>query len=679
MNAVYDAQIDLGENAVPPDPWHNTIGIELPLEHVVSRNHDNLPLSRLADFLWDWTPYHPRNKRSVLCYFYWTSGGKRASSVREEEIRADRIVRIRQMQHVMTLIIYRRIGAPLSIGTLRQYLYAIGRIARHAEKHSTDIKGVFNNKKLLDGLITSLSSYDCLGLSRLMNLLYALDSSTEIGFEIVKPPKLGLLHQRASQYQAKRKQTAPLPTCIYSQFINALSQELSDIEAHVDGLEKALAQALTEHEQWKRDGPRLRPSIGADLIPQFGLTDFLTRRGRTCTLPGLTAVIKDIQTVCALVIHTFTGMRAEEVLYLPFHCLEIEKGRHGQQHFLVIGATTKLVGSRHRRTRWVTNQEGHRAIRVAQRIASINYAAHGCSPNSSDSAMDDFPLFISNDLFPWGKKSKKASATYRPSSSLSLSAASKYVRQTLCPLITNQDLEELEEIDPYRAWRDEPEFQLGQPWPLATHQLRRSLALYAQRSGLVALSSLRRQLQHITREMSLYYSKGSAFARNFIEDDAEDYQQHICKEWRETGSESAGLAYLRDVLLVDEPLFGGAGNFVEQAKKRGKVMSREDTMKRFKQGLLAYKANPLGGCTNPGECTSDKKGVTFLDVPCLKDQCKHLIAKESNLRRVIPYQQHLVNSLDPSSVSYDMEKRELDALIKACNAMQANTSEKNNV
>ena len=68
-----------------------------------------------------------------------------------------------------------------------------------------------------------------------------------------------------------------------------------------------------------------------------------------------------------------------------------------------------------------------------------------------------------------------------------------------------------------------------------------------------------------------------------------------------------------------------------------------------------------------------------MDVPCLAEQCKHLIAKESNLLRVIPYQQQLVETLDPASVSYEMEKRELDALIKARDAIQASSKEKRNV
>ncbi len=85
-----------------------------------------------------------------------------------------------------------------------------------------------------------------------------------------------------------------------------------------------------------------------------------------------------------------------------------------------------------------------------------------------------------------------------------LSHAKESLHLRLFPIIEEEDIKELEDIDPFRAWHTEPEFAIGKRWPLTTHQLRRSLAVYANASGLVRLSSLRRQLQHITREMSLY-------------------------------------------------------------------------------------------------------------------------------------------------------------------------------
>lgn len=679
MNSLFAAHIELPDTAIPPDPWDRSENIRLPLEHVISRHKDGSEASRLDDFYWIWTAYHPRGKHFILHFLYWKKHGVRISGVPEASMTPDRIRRIRDIQHLTSLMIYRRDVRPLGCLTLRTYVVAFGRLAKFAERQSLEVPAILECPKKLSAFMSSMNDRECADFVHCLNFLYSLDWQADIGYEIAKPLRYGEFLKRASEYQKRSKQTAPLPTRIYSKTITALSSELEEMESIADRFELLLKAAIHEFVRCKTIAPERDVLIGPELIPQFGLLDYMTRRGYAIRLSGLLAILKDIQITCKLMIHTFSGMRTEECLHLPFHCLEVEQGRQGQKHYVIQGGTTKLEGSRRRRTRWVTNQEGARAIRIAQRFSGIIYEVRGAVPRKEQSAMDDTPLFVSLAQAPWEGTENHSSTASSPPKSLAFSTASDYLRARLRPRIESDDLDELEEIDPHRAWRSESEFQVGQPWPLAPHQLRRSLALYAQRSGLVTLSSLRRQLQHITKEMSMYYSAGSLFARNFIEDEPGDFNKHICKEWRTTMAESAGLAYLRDVLFSDEPLYGGAGNFIEQAKKRGAVMSRDETMKRFKQGLLVYKANPLGGCTNPGVCDSDRKGLSFLDVPCLAEQCKHLIAKESNLMRVIPYQKQLVETLDPSSVSYSMEKRELDALIAAHDAIQKQSKEKCNV
>ncbi len=47
--------------------------------------------------------------------------------------------------------------------------------------------------------------------------------------------------------------------------------------------------------------------------------------------------------------------------------------------------------------------------------------------------------------------------------------------------------------------------EVGKPWPLTFHQYRRSLSVYAHRSGMVSLPALNGQLQHITDEMRAYF------------------------------------------------------------------------------------------------------------------------------------------------------------------------------
>jgi hypothetical protein len=166
--------------------------------------------------------------------------------------------------------------------------------------------------------------------------------------------------------------------------------------------------------------------------------------------------------------------------------------------------------------------------------------------------------------------------------------------------IEEGDIAELEEIDPFRAWREEPDFEISRPWPLTTHQLRRSLAVYANASGLVRLSSLRRQLQHVTREMALYYGRGSTFCKNFIQDDPKGYNKHVAIEWQNGAEEAEMLAFVRDVLHSKEHMFGGAGSYYERQRDRGEVMSREEVTRQMKAGLLSYRESPLGGCTGPG-------------------------------------------------------------------------------
>ncbi len=581
---------------------------------------------------------------------------------------ADRLSRVREMQHLMTLLVYKRNGIPLTSSTLESYITSLVRIAQFADSRSVSIAEALGNPKHLNPLILMVRDTAAAMLYRWWKLLHSLDRA-DVGFVIIPPSNLEELKKRADDHKKSKKQKAPLPTRIYSEFINGLMKELDEIETILDEL-LSTVQELAHERSRLPDELRLRVDKGVvtnHLMNLRGawsleLRRYHENRGYADALNALNSMIADIQRVCKLAIHTFTGMRSTEATFLPYHCAEIEKGRHGKQHIVLAGITTKLEGGHRRRTRWVTNHVGHRGVLVAQKVASVIYESLGVTPETKDATRDDFPLFVATSRLPWGGSSDSPA---EPTGTLSLVNASVHLKAVLQPIIQEEDIQELEQIDPYRDWRNEPEYLIGQPWHLESHQLRRSLALYAQRSGLVALSSLRRQLQHITREMSQYYARGSQFARNFIEDDSEDYAKHFCKEWRETMSESACLAYLREVIFTDEPLLGGAGNFINEQKRRGTVVSRDELMKRFKKGLMAYKANPLGGCTNPEDCKSEGKGISLLDIPCLEEGCKHLIAKRSNIVRIIPYQRKLVESLSPNSVEYSMEKRELNVLVAA--------------
>lgn len=162
--------------------------------------------------------------------------------------------------------------------------------------------------------------------------------------------------------------------------------------------------------------------------------------------------------------------------------------------------------------------------------------------------------------------------------------------------------------------------------------------------------------------MSRYYAKGSAFAKNFIGDD----KGHFGLEWQSTQTESSALGYILNVLMSDDVLFGGHANWVQQRLKKPDgiiLMDRSLTLKRFKNGEIAYRETILGGCTNAGTC--DKVAVRWLHTTCVADNCKNLVGNMRKLDLVIAAQQKMIDRLDKSSTEYHTENQDLQTLINA--------------
>jgi hypothetical protein len=398
-----------------------------------------------------------------------------------------------------------------------------------------------------------------------------------------------------------------------------------------------------------------------DLLKKFDLDNYWNEQDCKYSLLGLEAAITEAMVVCAFQIQAFTGMRKNEVDSLPFDCLEVVKrDENDDLHYIVKGKTTKLNHGKIKQAQWVTSETGATAIKLAQRISTTIYNALGKHPEDKKSPNSPFYLFISSsNLFrqPSGKLSPAYLAVYsNPTLKQRLQSRME---------IRDADLLELEQIDPHRAWRSEEAFQLGDPWRFKSHQLRRSLALYAQRSGLVTLPSLKRQLQHITQEMSLYYCRGSSFAANFIGDDSVD-KPHFGKEWQATQPVSQFFSYVAHVLMTDETLFGGHPHWLKHRRSDdggNVIFDRDITLMRFQKGELSYRETILGGCVKVGDC--DKNPLDILHVECLSSHCKNLVGNKKKLERVVTAQTRLVDNLskiDPTSAEYRFEQSNLTIL-----------------
>lgn len=573
----------------------------------------------------------------------------------------EREARMRELQFLMTRLLY--FGDQNASSTLNNKLAVLRLVARFAEERSCSVRDVFTHTELLDTLGACLPDQAVSIWMTWLVFLSQLDYEV-LGFNLKTPKRWKDLERRARQYRANSRQHAPLPTRIYSKFINNLNDELDFTQRYKPQLLALLKEAIIVHRSAKATETADGIHIGPSLIKNYNLAPYLERCGYSSDkhiLRSLSGVISDIFRVCKLQIHLFSGMRSSEARHLPYHCMVTERGFNGRKHSLIEGITTKLNKGQRLRTKWVTTeQEGFRAILLAQEFAAVIYEAHCKKPSELDDQKDKYPLFPSGDYLPWMQcrfdlNGRMAAAK------LDISRADDSLMLRLCPQIEEEDILELEQIDPFRAWREEPEFEIGKRWPLCTHQLRRSLAIYANVSGFVRLSSLRRQLQHLSREMTLYYQRGSTFCKNFTAENLSGFKKHVAVEWQNGAEEAEMLAFVRDVLNCSEPMFGGAGVFYERQRERGEVMSRDEITKQMKAGLLSYREGPLGGCTRPGVCET-QKGLNLINTICATQGCKHLIGKHSKVVQTIRLKRAAMIHITPGSITEAMEREELAAL-----------------
>jgi integrase len=577
-----------------------------------------------------------------------------------------------ELKWVMYLVIWRKRGTPYSYQTISHYLKVGRAMARYCLERSMSVVDILGNKDHLIGFAvaekTMTLSKDLAGLLSLLAKL----GEMETGYRI---PGEGV-HQRLlkmrREYSSELAQHPPLPTRIYSTVIATLSKETAEFEAikyqYLKAIDRVLDDPLagvSEGRQFviaKLAGTKRNPDALTfeQLIDEYGIRDYMENRRLHKSIRGLSNGLHGLQLALRLTVQLYTGMRAEEAAALMVGCLKEEK-RGKLTHYVVQGVTTKLNHGQQKAAKWVTSSEAARAIRLAEHLAL--YIAKTGGVQSADAI--ELPLFISVGYLPLLGDRLRPQSPRLVAPKLDLDKA-LWLRSRIQPAIAEEDIRELEQIDPHRAWRSEKQFRIGQPWALTSHQLRRSLALYAQRSGLVSLPSLRRQLQHITEEMSRYYARGSQFAKNFIGPD----KKHFGYEWQEAHPVSSALSYILNVLISDDVLFGGHSNWVDHRFRRGNdhiLVDREATIERFKKGELAYRETLLGGCTNTDEC--DQVALRWLDVNCVSG-CKNLVGRLPKLDRVIAAQSHLLSKLDPGSIQYRTEKADLDVLIDARERIQ---------
>ncbi len=534
----------------------------------------------------------------------------------------------RQWKQVMYLLMYKANDIMPAFETLKNKMVTLRHFINFSSERDLTLYQAMSDEKSVIKYVSQKGNEK--RSIRLHAILVQLHQLGPIVTGIKIP--LARLHQPMLARAKNRKedlQHPVIPTRIYQHFLATCESELEMLEGISASLEQQLENAYA-------DKP-LQPSAELIQIAKYFNCDVSVH---------LSTFVSEIFALCQVLILAFTGMRTKEADTLPYDCLATHR-QDGIEHYVIGGFTSKFSDGRPKRARWITSRIASRAVRFAQRISGIAHRLH--SKQEYERSSDGSHLLFCR-MGLWRESdyaSDKIPAT--------LGDSARNLRMRACTTITAEDIAELKHIDPHRAWEAEPGFSIGGRWPFTKHQLRRTLALYAHRSGLVSLPSLKRQLHHITIEMSRYYARGSAFAKDFTDGD----KRHFARDWAGNKGLSDYLAYAAQVLFSDERLFGGHAVWVaSDAVKHSpvSVFSREKAISMFNKGELAYRETVLGGCTSLEECKSSP--LNWLPMECLGKDCKNLVGSPAKLQRVITTQEKRVAKLatiDDKSVEYRIE------------------------
>ncbi|PBP72738.1 hypothetical protein CCL21_04745 [Pseudomonas syringae] len=394
---------------------------------------------------------------------------------------------------------------------------------------------------------------------------------------------------------SRMEQTWLIPTRIYAAMITEFAANLDNFNS--------ISGPITEFYRRRKNHPEYGFAISNPSkdksIPDWeaatsdlGIHATLSKM-RINGVKKLNSYINDVVGIAKYWIHIFSGMRDGEVNTLPSNALQSIR-INGKEIPVIIGYTYKGSSERFTHTTWITSGAAERAFSAAITVGEIARIKN------------DYPDLDSSEypLFPMVSHPKAETRAYHFKVPLRTSITLPNVlSDNLVFQVTEEDIRELEIFDGFTDWRNAPRLSIGKPWPMKTHQCRRSLAVYGARSGKVSLGSMSLQYKHLTENMGSYYRHGSIFAVNFI-DDAD--QLLFIDDFETNIKLSQYELYEANVINSTSSLWGGEGNRIQAAADSGAPLiittDREFTKNQFEKGEMVYKQGPAGGCTNPHPC-----------------------------------------------------------------------------
>ncbi|WP_231390549.1 hypothetical protein [Pseudomonas qingdaonensis] len=456
--------------------------------------------------------------------------------------------------------------------------------------------------------------------------LHALFEQRDIlGFYILDQE--GLRRLEASLPEHSAKQTPYIPPRIWAYQAGRLREFLEEFIAHQERLEKCYKHCLDAYSNYfgsltaayqvnakaksrppspfhPRSNSRIKETTHfqgrfSEIAKHFGIIDILTKwvirpgegfdsAGRSIML--LSSYLSMATKVGLAYLLNFSLMRIEEAWALRANCLEVETDETLGNIYLLKGITTKTIEDDD--ARWITSPSADLAVRVMVCVSRLRVTSALSNPKVplTDEYINN-PHLVVRPYEPWSNaKNVSEAVTVRPMYPSYLSIVKIYPNlfDSEKLRITESDLNVARLIT---TTLDNDQFKVGNTWPLAWHQLRRTGAVNMLSSGIVSDASVQYQLKHATRAMSLYYGRGHSQI-NFSKDARAHYLRTL---YEIIGKEVAQLFSDRFVSPYGDTRKSVILNVVQSSDEK-------ELSKAAKAGQVSWRQTLLGGCTKRGPC-----------------------------------------------------------------------------
>ncbi len=609
----------------------STPDVNLPISY-----KDKKVLSRYGDNIWDLSPYAIQ-KTTVISF-------ERVSEYHIEEYR-----RLVYLLLLLQNSNRKTTHTGLAPSTLRIYSSYLYYISIYALKHKLSLKDFFASETLITNYIKEMvTTSSAAKLTRIiLNKIKGMNIY-ESGIECVYKEYHNELLTEIEK-SSEIKQTPFIPPRLYIEIINELWNEFEFLSEHKKAIISFYSRMQNEF------------GFAHSLNKGYSSVDITTGWHEAVVDTKISTVferydvknrdnavylISLIQDHCKLLIHAYTGMRLMEVYNLKGACLIMK-----DDSYLIKGITSKTY-KKIIETYWVTSFAIVKIIEFLKTLNKIVAKSHNVD-------VDTIPLFPTSLLF---NPLNKLDNHKNPLSIKNRGSSHKNIKHLSSNnfIIQEEDMVLLKEVMYHRDWDNDEEFKVGKPWPIKTHQFRRTLVIFANRSGIVEFGALKRQLKHTNLDMTLYYGNGAGASKELGEMLATNDIAY------ESAKERPLLECLSFMRTIKDGTMshGGIGKFA--SANPIVFTSVDETLKQFKNGELRYKDTPLGGCTSSEEC-NEKLHHSL--VACLG--CESSVIKTKKLKKATIKHEVLINKMQENQQSFAPQlnslKEDFEIMNKALN------------